>query len=308
MNKVVVAGIVLMVACCSKLALADTLNGFDIDNLSVDKAALSHSGPRKDTIPALNKPRYLTADKASFLDDNDIVFGLVDGEQSYAYPRHILNWHSIVNEKNFVIVYCPLCGSGMAFDNRVAGKRLRFGVSSLLYNSAIVMFDRQTKSLWSQMTKTAIAGPLVNKSLIQRPLEVASWLDWKRKYRRTWVLSESQGYKRNYRHPPYPGYQGSELVFFDLLQQAPTSYHNKEWVLGIEVDGVFKAYPYAEMRKLNTNLFADEINGEAFEIHWDRTNNTAYATKMNGDLAITTTAFWFAWFNFHPQTLVFRAE
>ena len=308
MNSALSRGLLAVLFLCAKFALADKLNGFNVSNLTIEKSSLIRGGPQRNAIPAINKPRYVSAQRATFLQDEDIVLGYVDGNQSYAYPRYILNWHEIVNEKNFVIVYCPLCGSGMAFDNKLENRRLTFGVSGLLYNNDIVLFDRQTKSLWSQLDKTAISGPLVNTALTQLPLEVASWAEWKRKYRRTLVLSETQGYKRNYRHDPYTGYDTSELLFFKALRQAPKTFHSKEWVLGIEVGGVSKAYPYSELQKLNTNLFTDELNGQAFEIHWDKSNNTAYATKMDGDPAVTTTAFWFAWFNFHPDTLVFMAE
>lgn len=81
-----------------------------------------------------------------------------------AYPLRILNWHEIVNDQfgdeNIVIVYCPLCGSGTASKAQIADQFLQFGVSGLLYNSDVLMFDRETQSLWSQIKARAVTGPL----------------------------------------------------------------------------------------------------------------------------------------------------
>jgi len=92
--------------------------------------------------------------------EDDLVMTYDQGQERYAFPIGILNWHEIVNhdasEKPVVITFCPLCGSGMAFDPEVEGRPLTFGVSGLLYNSDLLMYDHQTESLWSQIEGRAI--------------------------------------------------------------------------------------------------------------------------------------------------------
>ena len=83
---------------------------------------------------------------------------------AHAYPIRILNYHEIVNNviggTSVVITYCPLCGSGTAFEAAINGRSYEFGVSGLLYNSDVLMYDRQTNSLWSQLMVQAVAGPM----------------------------------------------------------------------------------------------------------------------------------------------------
>lgn len=63
-----------------------------------------------------------------------------------AYPIRILNWHEVVNDRfgadNIVITFCPLCGSGAAFEAKAGGRALRFGVSGLLYSTPIPRSER----------------------------------------------------------------------------------------------------------------------------------------------------------------------
>lgn len=102
-------------------SLAITLNGFNLDNASVPQSLIQRGGPPRDGIPAIDNPKFVSAAAASYLRSDDIVLGLnVDGVAK-AYPLRILNWHEIVNDRigdtHYLISYCPLCGSGMAFES-----------------------------------------------------------------------------------------------------------------------------------------------------------------------------------------------
>jgi hypothetical protein len=76
----------------------------------------------------------------------------------------ILVFHQIVNDTvggvPLAVNYCPLCNSSIALDGRVAGRVVTFGTSGELYRSNRVMYDRQTESLWPQMSGYAVAGGL----------------------------------------------------------------------------------------------------------------------------------------------------
>jgi len=296
----------------SESSFSKSFNGFDLSNSVIAKKHIVQGGPPRDGIPAITNPAYLPAGAATFMRASDVVLGLQIDGTAYAYPRHILNWHEIVNgqadDLNFVVTYCPLCGSGMAFSSTVKNKRLSFGVSGLLYNSDLLFYDHQTESLWSQLERRAISGSYVGTELSQLPLQHTSWQAWLKKHPDTKVLSEEQGIKRNYRHDPYTGYETSSQLFFKTLRDAPSEFHSKEKVLGLVIGKKSKAYPFSELRKNGVSLFADELAGIEYEVLWDNEANSASLNSLDSEPLTPTVAFWFAWYNFHPDTQVFRAN
>lgn len=109
----------------------------------------------KDAIPPLFNPKYISSAEAIWLDPNDLILGFEHNGDARAYPLLILNWHEIVNDdiggREVVVTYCPLCRSGIVFDREVDGKVLSFGNTGSLYESAMVMYDRETESYWWQV-------------------------------------------------------------------------------------------------------------------------------------------------------------
>lgn len=178
------------------ISSADSLNGFSLGNLSVSRDRVARGGPPRDGTPALSDPAFVAAD-ATRLDDDDRVLGLTRGDVAKAYPIDIMNWHEIVNDRvsdePVLVTYCPLCYSGMAFDARIDGKRRMFGVSGLLYNSDVLLFDRGTESLWSQIAGKAVSGPLQGTELKPIALAHTTWADWKHRHPDTLVLSRETG-------------------------------------------------------------------------------------------------------------------
>jgi hypothetical protein len=153
----ILLNILFLVTLCAAAYAAETrqLNGFILDEPLIPAGAIEKGGPPRDGIPSIDSPLFVAASEASFLDPEDRVLGITQGGKSKAYPVKILNWHEIVNDwlnqQPVVVTYCPLCGSGIAFSAMVGGRRLSFGVSGLLYNSDVLLYDRQTGSLWSQI-------------------------------------------------------------------------------------------------------------------------------------------------------------
>lgn len=298
----------LVLLLLSAFDYALSKNGFDVSNTSIPLKEILHGGPPKDGIPAINSPLFLKANQQK-LNDSDRVIGIYRNGIAKAYPIRILNWHEIVNDQfnneKVVISYCPLCGTGIAFLANIDKQDYEFGVSGLLYNSDVLLYDRQTESLWSQIIGAAISGKLKGQRLQQMPLQHTSWKAWKQQYPTTLVLSENTGFKRDYQRDPYQGYAESRRIFFQTSHQAPEIYHPKEPVLGIEVNGVYKAYPYLELRKQARPEFVDEVNGRTVTIKWDAEANSAYVLNEKGQPLPATIGFWFAWFTFHPQTQLF---
>jgi hypothetical protein len=285
-------------------------NGFDLSGALVPASEILAGGPPRDGIPAIDHPRYVRAHSASFLQGKERILGIRLHGMTRAYPVAILNWHEIVNDDfagvPVTVTYCPLCGTGIAYLARAGEQELKFGVSGLLYNSDMLLYDRNTGSLWSQIMRRAVSGPMKGAKLEAIPLEHTSWSEWQRRYPETRVLSTDTGFRRDYHRNPYTGYEKSRKLWFPVGAQ-DERYHPKEPVLGVEVDGEFKAYPFAELAK-SDGVVHDTVSGRNIVVQYDRRNRAASAAFANGDSLPAVTAFWFAWYAFHPDTGVYRAD
>ncbi|MCU7959784.1 MAG: DUF3179 domain-containing protein [gamma proteobacterium symbiont of Bathyaustriella thionipta] len=85
-----------------------------------------------------------------------------------------------------------------------------------------------------------------------------------------------------------------------------TRYHPKERVIGVEIDGHYKAYPFAELPAGKGRLM-DHFSGRILTIDYDSEALRATVSDKNGEIMPVINAFWFAWYGFHPQTLVYSA-
>jgi hypothetical protein len=285
-------------------------NGFDLTDALVPGNEIHSGGPPRDGIPAIDKPRFVTATAASFLKGDERVLGIRHNGVSKAYPITILSWHEIVNDRfagdPVAISYCPLCGTGIAYLAQTGDQALTFGVSGLLYNSDMLLYDRNTGSLWSQIMRQAISGPMKGVKLEAIPLEHTRWSEWQQRHPDTQVLSTDTGYRRDYSSNPYQGYEQSRKLWFPVQAQ-DDRYHPKETVLGVELDGHFKAYPFVELGKTVGDVH-DTLAGRKIVVQYDRDSRSATAAMVNGDRLPAVTAFWFAWYAFHPDTAVYRAR
>lgn len=280
---------------------------FDFSRHSVPLDQILSGGPPKDGIPAILNPVFMKAAEAGFLNDQDRILGLVEGGEAKAYPIKILNWHEIVNDtlagKPVVVTYCPLCGTGIGFHPVVNGRPLTFGVSGLLYQSDMLMYDHQSGSLWSQISMEAVAGPMTGATLTHIFLEHTTWKEWRQTYPATQVLSTNTGYSRHYQRDPYLGYaQRADLMFPTANTDA--RFHPKEWILGLKVGGMFKAYPFSELKKSEGPVH-DQIHGQQVHITFNAKANSASAMDAAGKPLPSVMAFWFAWYTFHPETEVY---
>lgn len=172
-----------------------------------------------DCIPSLEHPEKSSVDGSSlaYLNDSERVVGIWNGSEYIAYPHSILDWHEIVNESGYVISYCPLTGSAIHFDSEG-----EFGVSGLLNNSNLIMYDRTTNSFWPQMLLLSAAGERTGQQIALNNLVETSWGTWKRLFPSTLVVNSETGYGRDYDRYPYGGYKScnssacNDFIYFPI--------------------------------------------------------------------------------------------
>jgi hypothetical protein len=291
-------------------AVAQSKNGFDLADALVPVDEILWGGVKRDGIPSINQPKFVSASDATFLGKKDRVLGVYRNGIAKAYPIRILDRHEVVNDsfadERVVVTYCPLCFSGMAFSISTDSIARTFGVSGLLFNSDVLLYDHQTGSLWSQIRSQAISGAL--KGTVIRPVVTAhtTWPDWLNRYPDTQVLSTDTGFRMSYRSSPYTQYQRSRQLMFPVNNRS-NKYSNKELVLGVVIGDTFKAYPFKEMRKQDRTSFDDSIGDTALTIEWHEKEKFARATSSEGEEIPTVIVYWFAWYAFHPTTAVFQA-
>ena len=169
----------------------------------------------RDNIPSIDKPKFVAPSEASaWLKDVEPVVALEVNGDARAYPLQILTWHEIVNDDvgdvPVAVTFCPLCNSAIAFDRRLDGELLEFGVSGNLRNSDLIMYDRQTHSWWQQFTGEGIVGKYAGRTLEHLPASIVSFADFAEAYPQGKVLSRDTGYARQYGRNPYAGYDTAD--------------------------------------------------------------------------------------------------
>jgi Protein of unknown function (DUF3179) len=236
-----------------------------------------NGGPPPDGIPSIDNPKFVNIQQAAnFLSDSDLVLGVDINGDVRAYPLSILVWHEIVNDKvggvPVAVTYCPLCFTNQVFNSTIGSSQvLRFGTSGKLYNSNLVMYDRTSKSLWSQALGQGIVGKYAGQKLQRIPFDISYWKDWKQLYPNSKVLSKDTGFSRPYGADPYGDYYTSDLLYF------PVSNHDnrlglKEKIIGLEGGPAGRAqYKAYKLQQIETQkVINDDIGGKPltlFSLH-----------------------------------------
>lgn len=273
---------------------------------SIDLKDLHEGCPRADCIPAIDVPRYLAAPDVDFIADDDLVLGVVVGDEARAYPLVIMDQHEIVNDEingqPVAITWCPLCGSALAFDPRVDGERLVFGVSGVLHNSDLVMFDRKTRSLWTQIEGVAIVGELTGAELKSLPSTITTWGQWRAAHPDTLCLSTETGHAMRYAGSIYGDYQRSETLMFPVKNtdfQLPA----KTVVFGLSFRGDAVAITKEHLDEGGPREI--ELGGVPMRVSMGDDGRVSAVSRDDANIEIPATRlFYFAWVNFHPRSRI----
>ena len=227
-------------------------------------------GPPPDGIPSIDNPKFISVQEASkFLEDSELVLGLNINGDIRAYPLQILVWHEIVNDEigsiPVAVTYCPLCFTNQVFNRTIDDRKevVEFGTSGKLYNSNLVMYDRTSKSLWSQAMAEGIVGKYAGTKLERVPFDVAYWKEWKQLYPDSKILSRDTGSNRPYGVDPYGDYYTNSDVLFPISNR-DDRFGLKEIVVGFENKGQYKAYKLQEIE--DNKVINDQVNGKSITL------------------------------------------
>jgi hypothetical protein len=243
----------------------------DLSKALVPLDEIVSGGPPPDGIPAIDRPAFVTPAQAdAWLTAKEPVVALEIAGDARAYPLQILMWHEIVNDvvggRAVAVTFCPLCNSGLVLDRVVDGRTLDFGTSGKLYKSDLVMYDRQTHSLWAQMEGRAIVGERAGTRLRLVPANTVSYGEWKAAHPGGKVLSRETGHHRAYGRNPYAAYDAPGSTPFLFNGKPDPRRPPKERVVGLALGGQARAFPWPLIAK--RRVIHDTIEGEPLVVFY----------------------------------------
>jgi hypothetical protein len=270
----------------------------DITSVPLEK--ILGGGPGKDGIPALTNPVFVSVPEAvRFLKDDMEGIKVTVGETTRFYPYNILVWHEIVNDviegKHLAVTFCPLCGSAIVFDADVNGAPETFGVSGKLYESNLLMYDKTTESLWSQIKGEAVVGERTGTKLSIYPSQLLSFKDFKARYKNAEVLSVKTGHSRNYDFYPYGDYnESADLVF--PVSVSDNRFLAKEIMYIVNVGEKSAAFKFKDLSETPATV---TVGSE--QITAIKKDGEVEAKDSRGNTIPGYYAMWFSWATHHQE-------
>lgn len=220
-------------------------------------------GVPRDGIPPIDNPTFDSVETASdWLESQSPVIAVNVNDTPRAYPLAIMTRHEIVNDviggTPVAVTFCPLCNGAIVFERTVDDQVLRFGVSGLLRNSDLIMWDDATQSWWQQFTGTGIVGQYTGHQLTILPSQVVGFGAFAEQYPAGEVLSPGD---RSYGSNPYAGYDSSDSPFLFRGPVDERLFATARVLAGV-IDGVPIAYPFetlAEVGVINDSVGETEV-------------------------------------------------
>ncbi|MDA2926914.1 DUF3179 domain-containing protein [Acidobacteria bacterium AH-259-G07] len=254
----------------------------DFSRTAIDVSSLESGGPPRDGIPPIDHPRFVSVQEASewIADREPVIFLELNGDVR-AYPLQVMTWHEIVNDTvggfPVAVTFCPLCYSAIAFDRRINEKVYDFGTSGLLRHSDLVMYDRQTESLWQQLSGEAIVGQMVGHTLEMIPATLIGFGQLKLEHPNAKVLSKETGYRRDYGGNPYAGYDDIRNTPFLYRGPLPKKVRPMEHLVTVMLNGEPVAYPFSALKK--RRVVNDKVGGVPIVVFYEKTTRTALGRR-----------------------------
>ena len=270
----------------------------------IDDRAYDKTDEECNCIPAADNPKVSSADEATWLKDEDIVFGIEVNGEYRAYPRRIMEVREMVNDtlggRHLGIPYCTLCGAAQAYytDQLPEGiDRPVLRTSGLLIRSNKVMYDVKTYSVFDTFLGKAVTGPLAEKGLQLKQASVVTtdWGTWKKAHPKTTVLVEALALGRNFDFRNNRDANGPIFPVGDVDPRLP----DHEDIIGV-VTATGKPVAFQRTKAFVALKRGEEIAYENVRLKLD--GGGIKAVDADGSDLGSHQAFWFAWSQFHPKT------
>ena len=255
----------------------------DLSKRSIELSELKGGGPPKDGIPSIDNPQFISVSAAEvWLDEREPVMWLDHAGETRVYPLQILMYHELVNDRigelPILVSYCPLCQSAIVFDRRVDGQLHQFGVSGMLRNSDMVMYDRTTESLWQQLTGEAIVGELTGEQLRVVTSRLTHFGAVKQHRPEARVLSRQTGVVRPYGTSPYVGYEFGSSSRLPSNSRQGAQIRPLDRLVVVRVGERAKAHP---LELLARRVVDDgKIEGQRYVLFFDPTATSALDARQ----------------------------
>ena len=245
----------------------------DFSNATIDLndllVGIPASDPR-DVIRPIDDPVFEPVSEIDWLSDRVPGVALKIGDDARFYPLAILTRHEITNDVvggiPVAVTYCPLCNTGVVFDRRFEGKTLRLGVSGLLRNSDLVMWDDKSQTLWQQITGEAIVGKYAGGRLTPIASAIVRWGDFAEANPDGLAMGPDQGFGSGYGYNPYEFYSSRPAPLSFYKGEIDDQFPALERVVGVTIGDVSKAYPFPVLREATP--VNDTVNGQSIVVVW----------------------------------------
>lgn len=246
----------------------------DFRKTSVPFDEIVFDGARRDTIPPIHNPKYVSALEVSDMGPLEPVISVTIGGDARAYPLSILLWHEIVNdtvgEMPILVSYCPLCNSGVVFDRRVGGQTLEFGNTGRIRRFDMVMYDLATESWWQQFSGEAIIGELTGARMKPVPSRVESLDQFRRRAPNGLLLIPNDRRARPYGTTPYIGMERGDMPEADFIHGLPDGIRSLDYAVVVGD----RAWPLARLVK------EKRIEEAGFLLTWEPGRNSIHDTRV----------------------------
>ena len=282
-------------------AYGQSKNGFDLSEALIPTDEIKPGGPPRDGIPSIDSPKFIDAKKAkNIFSKKERALIVEKGDEKKAYPISILNWHEIVNDKidefPIVVTFCPLCGTGIVFERNYRNKTLDFGVSGLLYQSDVLLYDRLTDSLWSQLLVKSVSGKYIGEKLKIVESSHINLFKYLLENPKAKVLSPKTGHQRDYARDPYENYDKTNKLYFPVNILDWKKKNIKTWSLLILSEKP-RILSLNEL-KLSSGIKTIKIKDKNFKINYDKSEKKLLCLSKDYDCL---TGYWFALKTFYPN-------
>lgn len=258
---------------------------------------------RQDCIPSVDNPEFVTVEKANqILPDDTIGIALSYQGVDRFYPFNMLVTREIVNDvinnHPVLVTYCPLCGTGIVFERSVDGEVFEFGVSGMLWQSNLLMYNRaedlDDRNLWSQVLGEAVVGNFAGKKLNIIPSDIQKYGEWSLANPHGEVLNTGKI------SDPYNGrYFDTARRFAPDFDEANSKLDPSTYVYGIELEGTYVAFP---ADNIPVGESSHTVNGKV--VHVMNEDGKVAFTDQSGSVLPDVEGFWFSWQAAYPETLL----